>query len=183
MKMKLLIASIAALGTAGAMAQTVPEVTETEAFVVSGLSPHAFQVPRGSVMTGGIWDMFYSDNAPMVLQSDLGGGYPAQVIVEGRLPLDPTGIALAVESRSTSPNVHQTMALWDWSANSWVTLGSDMLGAWDNVQEYTALGDPLRFSEAGTGRMLALVAYRSVGPTYGFRWSAFVDQIYWTYSH
>ena len=180
--MKLLMTSIAALGMAHAMAQTVPVVEETQPTSVSGLSPMGFWLPRGSLLAGGIWDLIYSDNLPMVLQSDLGGGVPAQLVVEGRLPVDPTGISLAVESHATSPNVQQVMAMWDWNAQNWVVLGSDTLSAWDNVQEYSVLGDPLRFSEAGTGRIRALIGYRSAGRTYGPMWQARVDNVYWTYS-
>jgi hypothetical protein len=132
-------------------------------------------------MAGGIWDLIYSDNMPLVLRSDNGNGMSAQVIVEGRLPVDPTALSFTAESHATSPNVAQTVALWDWDARTWVTLGTDRVGSWDTPLEYLVPGDVLRFSEAGTGRIQAAIGFRAVGPVYTPLWQARVDNVYWTY--
>lgn len=178
--MKTFMTVIAALGMIQAYAQN--EATVELPTEIGGVSPHSFSLTRGSILAGGIWDLFYSDNFAMVLRSDLGGGMPAQVMLEGRLPVDPTGLSITVASHATSPNVQQTVAMWDWDARTWVVLGSDTLGAWDAQREYTVSGDVLRFSEAGTGRMVAAIGYRAIGSTYGPLWQARVDTAFWTFS-
>jgi hypothetical protein len=114
----------------------------------------------------------------MALRPDYGSGMPAQIMIEGRLPIDPTGLSLTVETHATLPNVRQTVAMWDWDAQTWVVLGSDRVGAWDTQLEYTVPGDILRFSEAGTGRMQAAIGFAGRGPF----WQARVDTAFWTYS-
>ena len=176
---------IAALATVGALAQD-PTRTEGAGLVsepvfttVASVSPSFYTIPRGSVLSAGTWDLFYSDNVPLVLQSDRGGGMSAQVMVEGRLPIDPTALSLTVETHATMPGVQQVVALWDWNARNWVVLGIDRVGSWDTALEYVVPGDVLRFSEAGTGRMHAAIGFRSSNSFGG--WQARVDQVYWTY--
>ena len=110
---------IAALATVGALAQD-PTRTEGAGLVsepvfttVASVSPSFYTIPRGSVLSAGTWDLFYSDNVPLVLQSDRGGGMSAQVMVEGRLPIDPTALSLTVETHATMPGVQQVVALED----------------------------------------------------------------------
>lgn len=178
--MKTFMTVIAALVMIQAYAQN--EATVELPTEIGGISPHSFSLTRGSILAGGIWDLFYSDNFAMVLTSDYRGGMPAQLMLEGRLPVDPTGLSITVESHATAPNVQQTVAIWDWDARTWVVLGSDTLGARDAQREYAISGDVLRFSEAFTGRMQAAIGYRAVGTTYGPLWQARVDTAFWAYS-
>ena len=181
--MKPTITVLAALALTAGFAQDQTQTTglaEAPA-VLEGVSPHGYWVPRGSVIAGGIWDLFYSDNLPMVVRSDGGGGMSAQLMVEGRLPVDPTALSLTVETYATSPNIQQTVALWDWNIGAWVMLGSDRVGNWDTPLEYLAPSDILRFSEAGTGRIQAAIGFRAVGPVATPLWQARIDSVYWTY--
>ena len=174
---------IAALALTAGFAQDQTQTTALEEapMTIGGVSPHGYWIPRGSTLAGGFWDLFYSDNMPLVLQTDHGRGMSAQVMVEGRLPIDPTALSVTVETHATSRNIQQTVALWDWNANTWVSLGSDRVGSWDTALEYVVPGDFLRFSESGTGRIQAVVGFQAVGPTNTPLWQARVDNIYWTY--
>jgi len=178
--MKTFMTIIVALGIVQAYAQN--ESPATNPILISEASPHSFSLARGSILAGGMWDLFYSDNFSMVLRSDYGGGMSAQLILEGRLPVDPAGLSLAVESHAISPNIQQTVAMWDWDARAWVVLGSNVLSAWDAQRDYAIPGDILRFSQAGTGRMQAAIGFRAIGPTYGPLWQARVDTSFWTYA-
>ena len=182
--MKPTVTLIAALTlTAGfAQDQTQTGGLEEAPMAVGGVSPTGYWIPRGSVMAGGIWDLIYSDNMPLVMQSDRRGGMSAQVMVEGRLPLDPTALSFTVETHATTPNITQTVALWDWNAQTWVPLGSDRVGSWDTLLEYVVPGNILRFSEAGTGRIQAAIGFRAVGTLTTPIWQARVDNVYWTYA-
>ena len=181
--MKPTVTLLAALAlTAGfAQEQTQTSGLEEAPMTIGGVSPHGYWIPRGSVLAGGIWDLFYSDNMPLVMQTDGRRGMSAQVMVEGRLPVNPTALSFTVESHATAPNVAQTVALWDWDSQMWVTLGSDRVGSWDTPLEYVVPGDILRFSEAGTGRIQAAVGFWSTGRTPVPFWQARVDNVYWTY--
>src|SRR5687767_8807436 len=137
--MKPTLTFIAALALTQGFAQDQTQSTTGLAAApieVGGVSPHSYWMPRGSTMVGGIWDLLYSDNLPMVLRSDQGSGMSAQLMVEGRLPVDPTALSFTVETHVTTPNIEQVVALWDWNAGTWVVLGSDRVGAWDTALEY-----------------------------------------------
>lgn len=182
--MKPTITLIAALAlTAGyAQDQTQTGGLQEAPITIGGVSPHGYWIPRGSVLAGGIWDLIYSDNMPMVMQSDGGRGMSAQVMVEGRLPVDPTALSFTVESHATTPNITQTIALWNWDAQAWMSLGSDRVGSWDTQLEYTIPGDILRFSQAGTGRIRAAIGFQATEPLMAPLWQARVDNVYWTYT-
>jgi hypothetical protein len=185
--MKSFTVTIVALAAVSALAQDQTRSQQTGLTIappmsIGGVSPHSFWVPRGNVMAGGIWDLIYSDNLPLVLGSDFGRGMSAQVIVEGRLPANPSDLAIGVESHATSTNIRQSIALWDWSARAWVHMGSDVLGSWDTLAEFSVIGNPLRFSEAGTGRMRAAIGFRPVANTWTPAWQVRVDAAFWTYS-
>jgi hypothetical protein len=177
-EMKLLATIVAAaLGGVTLAQQQNPEIRN-----VGSLAPFGFAIPRGNLLAGGFWDLVYSDNSPVVLSTQFSAnGYPVQIILEGRLSLDPAELGFAIESHSTSPNIEQTVALWDFDARNWVTLGSDVISAYDSVREYAVVGPVLRFSAAGTGRVRALIAYRPVGPNYG-AWQARIDAAGWRYT-
>ena len=174
--MKLFVTLIAAALGGAALAQDEANVRYS-----GSLSPYGFSIPRGNLMAGGMWDLIYSDNLPMVLGTNVNSnGFPVQVILEGRLPIDPSQLSFAVESHTTSPNIEQTVALWNFDARDWVIVGSDILWSYDNVREYSVMDSILRFSEAGTGRVRALVAFRPVGPNYGL-WQSRIDAVGWRY--
>jgi hypothetical protein len=178
--MKTFMTIIAALGIVQAYSQTV--VSATVPTEIASVSPHSFSLARGSILAGGIWDMFYSDNFAMVLGPGYGGGMTAQLMLEGRLPVNPSALSISVESHATSPHIQQTVAMWDWDARTWVVLGSEILNAWDARLEYAVPDDFLRFSEAGTGRMQAAIGFRAIGSTYSPLWQARMDSSFWTYS-
>ena len=174
--MKLFITLIAAALGGAALAQN-----EANQRYAGSVAPHGFSIARGNLMAGGIWDLIHSDNIPMVLSAGPNmGGFPSQVILEGRLPVDPTQLSFAVESNTTSPNIEQTVALWDFDARNWVIVGSDILWSYDNVRDYAVTDPILRFSEAGSGRVRALIAFRPVGRTYGL-WQTRIDAAGWRY--
>lgn len=178
--MKIFTTLIVALGLLQAHSQTQTVPTTATSFVGTE-SPYRYFVPRGSTI-GGMWELAYSDNVPMILRSDNGSGMSAQLMLEGRLPIDPSRLSFTVESHVTMPFVEQTVALWDWNARAWVILGSDVLGSWDLQREYALPGDPLRFSQAGTGRMQAAIGFTSLRGAFGNPWQARVDTAFWTYA-
>src|SRR5687767_1237723 len=104
--MKLLITILAGLGVSGALAQDV-----TPRFIGT-TSPYAYLLPQGNILAGGMWDLIYSDNLPLVLRPTIGNG-ATRIVLEGRLPLDPSALTFTIESHSTAPNVEQIVAMWD----------------------------------------------------------------------
>ncbi|MDQ2987061.1 MAG: hypothetical protein M3R13_10150 [Armatimonadota bacterium] len=171
--MKLLITILAGLGASSAFAQDV-----TTRFVGT-TSPYAYLLPQGNILAGGMWDLVYSDNLPLVLRPNLGNA-ATRLVLEGRLPTDPSALSFTVESHSTAPNVEQVVAMWDYDARTWVTIGADTLWSLDSAREYTVPDQILRFSEAGTGRMRVQIAIRSYGQ-FAYPWQARIDSVYWSW--
>jgi hypothetical protein len=145
--------------------------------------PTSMIVNPGTVLTGGLADLIYSDDSRVQAQPRLvfsTSGYPLQMVVEGSTPWTaPSVMRFRVESSAPSA-ISQRIELYNFSTGQYEELDVRSSTPTDTVVEVEATGNLTRFVETGTGKVRARVGYRATGPVLSFPWTASIDHTAWT---
>lgn len=147
------------------------------------LSPSAFSLFRGHLVSGGLGDLFSSDDARLVARAGFTAGLnedQVQLIIEATSPVTTAGsITFKVESSVSTSGRVQRILLWDFTANQYVEVDSRGASLADSVAEVTVTTNASRFI-AADGTVRAKV---SIGPWANVvlqPWLARFDQVSWT---
>ncbi|MEM4407647.1 MAG: S8 family serine peptidase [Candidatus Caldarchaeum sp.] len=152
--------------------------------VVSGLAPSSFQVVRGQVLSGGLTELGTSNNQYLRLRPWIIPNTqvpPVEVLFEATSPTTSlTELKFRIEGNVNTAGIQQTIELYNFSTNSWVTADIRALPTSDNVVEIIAPGSASQFVQSGTGTLRARVSWKPLNLTLIYPWVVSVDQVRWT---
>lgn len=147
------------------------------------VDPTAYSLFRGVLVSGGLSDLFASDDSRLVVKNGLvanAGEAPIQVVVDGVSP-SPTASELRfhVEGQVQVIHLQQTLELWDWTAGAWVKV--DQRAGSANV-DTVAVGagmTPNRFIQTGTRAIRAKISVKPAGLLSQSTWRLQLDRVIW----
>lgn len=160
-----------------------PTFTITAGATEQTVAPTNLTLFRGIQFSGSIGSFANSDDDRYQVRPGpvaTGTEAPIQMILEATSPSSSaTTLKFKVESSASSPNVGQTIYLFDWTANAYVSMSSVSLPVADGVIEVTAT-NPNRFIQPGTNLLRARISGNQVGPVVTYPYTMRVDQAIWT---
>lgn len=130
-------------------------------------NPTAYSVLRGVHVSGGLADLFTSDDSRLVVKNGLvanSSEAPIQVVIDGVSPTQTASeIRFHVESQVQIIHLQQTVELWDWTANAWVQVDQRAGSANVDTVVVGAGTTPNRFIKTGTRAIRAKVSVKPTG--------------------
>lgn len=145
--------------------------------------PTGFSLFRGIYIDGDLNSLVSTDQSYLHVRPQItfnAREAPVQLIVDGVAPF-PSARSLKINFRCRvdTPNVAQTIDLFDWNANAYVTVDTRAASLADTTVEVVPV-NPSRFMQAGTGAIRARVSLRAVGGTVHALWNVYIDLVDWT---
>ena len=148
------------------------------------VSPNAFDIIYGSLESGGLSDLFESDDSHLVIVER-----PAVSVLSPNISVEVRGtytggsasqLTFKLETSSTAapPIVEQRLELFNYSASRWDIVFTGTATPEDNVITYTTYA-PDGYIQAGTGEIKARISLHDPGLP-GGGWKLKIDQALWT---
>ncbi len=145
--------------------------------------PQSFQMQRGRVISGGLNELFFSDDQYLRLQPFIvlsQAEEPIQIVVNGTSPsLSPSELRFRVEARLNINNVNQKIELFNFQTNAFVEFDSATIGTTETVREVSVTTNVSDYVRQTDGQVRARVKYKPLGLVLFFPWDAFIDQAIW----
>jgi hypothetical protein len=146
--------------------------------------PQAFFLLRGILTSGGLSDLFASDDSALAVQMGpvpTAQEAPVQVVVEGTATTSvPLELGFLLEAHVSSSNISQQIELFNFVTGTWQAVDTRSATAGDSIAHVHVTTNPGRFIRSSDLRVMARVSYRALGPVPIFLWSAFLDRAVWT---
>ena len=146
--------------------------------------PSDYDIFRGKNISGGLSDLYYSDNSYLVIE-------PGFVVSEFEPPVwlrivgksstsDPSKLSFTLESHTTrSGKISQTIELYNYDSEDYEIVDSRQASPSDLVVEIVISSNPSRFIDSSSLEMEAQIKYIQTGPVVGFPWWIKFDQTIW----
>lgn len=166
----------------------------TDATIVMALAPWAFRtvaptsftIDRGKLIQGNLSSVTSSDDSYLVIQNGVvptPSQPPISLTFEGTAPQGPISqLQFKAETRSQFFGLAQTIELFDFEANQFVTVDERAGTLHDGLARVPMLDLPQRFVQAVTGRMVARVSVKPDPATFGSVWRHSFDFVGWIVS-
>jgi hypothetical protein len=146
------------------------------------VEPTSYQLNRGVLISGTLASILSVDDASL----KIGPGptlnaqeAPAQVVVIGVSPSPaPTQLRFHLQASVGTPNLSQTIEMWNYTTSQWVSAGTVAATRTESVQE-VSIANPAQYVQTGTGQVQARLSWKQVGPTLLFLWPVSIDQAVW----
>lgn len=147
--------------------------------------PDGFEVIRGSLLSGGLSDLFSSDNMRLDVQQRpplLASDPSVQVVLNGTAPTgSAAGLFFRLETNSNgfpSIAVRQRIELRDFQANAWEIVDERNATVSDSIVDVSITSNASRFIQAGTNRLQARINWFDRGVALA-NWSGRIDLAFW----
>lgn len=155
----------------------VSEATKTNFAVTDAITE------RGRVQGGGIAEIASQDGQYMSVANGFIANQseaPIRMVFEGTSRwTDISKLKFNFRHKVNSPNLEQTLELFDWTTNTWVETSTAAAPQTDT--SFVVAGpNPDRFVNPTTKKMKARLQIRAVGPTNGSNWGTSIDLVNWT---
>jgi outer membrane protein assembly factor BamB len=167
-------------GTSGPMTAQDTAYSYLYAMDAAGRSfAEAFEILRGSLISGGLSDLQNSDDQRLILGAGAtfsASEPPIQVVTTSTSPVaTPQTLRVRIEARASSANLRQSVDLWDYVSGQYVIIDFRPSTLEDSVMEADA-PNPTRFVQAGTRQIRARFTWKATGSVFGFPWRAQIDR-------
>jgi hypothetical protein len=150
----------------------------------SVLTPVSFSFYRGSLISGDLGSLWFSDNDALKARPGFAffaGEFPLQTIIETIAPTNNIlTLKFALEASVSAANIVQKIELYNFSTNRWVVFDTEPATQTDSVVNVIVTQNPAQYVNAANHRLRAKVSYRPVAGVLAFPWSAGMDQTVWT---
>ena len=147
--------------------------------------PTSLNVVRGTVVSGNLNSITTSNEQRLILRPGVVFSTqipPIEFEVSATAPgLSFEDISFMLESQTTSPNIRQTISLYDFDAGVWEQVSVKSTTTTDARTYVDKIGDGNRFIEPVTGTIRARVTFRATGPLLAYPWEARIDTARWTF--
>ena len=138
---------------------------------------------RGTVQSGTTASLASEDGDYFVARAGLvlfAGEAPAQLSV---VSVAPTGQVLSLEldvvAKANTPGLSQRTSLWNWTTNSWVTVGQSPVGTGNTLQSSSATGTLADYVDPATHGIRARIVWFQNGLVLLWPWLVSVDRVGW----
>jgi hypothetical protein len=146
--------------------------------------PNSYTLFRGSTLSGGMSDLYSSDDSRWVLRPGAvftNSEYPVQLILNGNSPSNAaTILRFILESHSGAPNINQKLFLYNYNSLQFEEMDSRTMSTADSTITVTVSSNASRFIDPITGAMQAKIACRANGAVFTYPWQARLDKAVWT---
>lgn len=144
--------------------------------------PSGFAVTRGVLQSGGLADLFNSDDAYVNVQARRPTEVAAasvEIEVEGISPTEnPSTLTLTFEGSTSGSPVRQRIEVFNFQTSTWETVDERDGQTTDSTVE-VVLANAARYVQTGTGIVRARVGFHDRGVTYP-AWGGRFDLVRWT---
>jgi hypothetical protein len=144
--------------------------------------PSQFTVTRGARTSGGLPDLFFSDDSYLNVEARRATEIAAasvEIVVEGVAPAaSASSLRFTLEAASSGFPVRQRIELFNFQTNQWEQLDERNSTFGDSTVEVTVTANPSRFIQPGTRLMRARIGYHDRGVTF-VSWGARYDLTKW----
>ena len=146
--------------------------------------PESFTVFRGLLLSGGLPDLFESDDSRLVVQT---GQFapstqpPVQIEVTGTSPTETTSeLRFRFEGMASRAFIERRISLYNYVTQSYEELHVGMAATSDEVIEIVVTTNASRFVEPGTRQVKSLMTWRAAAISFFTGWNVGIDQTIWT---
>ena len=162
---------------------------ESTAQVTAGGSaetlPSSFTLVRGRLISGGLSDLFYSDDARLYAQAGMiltPSEAPVWLVVTGTATTaTPSELRFTLEANvNTAGAIAQWIRLYNYVTQSFEEVDARPATVPDQTVVVVVPGDPSRFIHPTTREMQAQLTWNTAGPIGAFPWTIGIDRATWT---
>ncbi|MCH8274267.1 MAG: PQQ-like beta-propeller repeat protein [Armatimonadetes bacterium] len=150
-------------------------------------APTGLTVLRGLVISGGLPDLFDSDDSRLVVQT---GQFapstepPVQIEVTGTSPTEtPSELKFRFEGMASRPFLERRILLYNYVTQSYEELHVGFAATSDEVIEIVVTANASRFVEPGTQQVKSLMTWRAAAFSFFTGWNVGIDQTIWRITH
>lgn len=155
---------------------------ETETVVM----PTQFTVTRGVRTSGGLTDLFFSDDSYLNVEARRPTEVAAasvEIVVEGRAPTETiSSLTFLLEAASSGTPAVQRIELFDFQSGQWVQVDERSATFTDTTVEVRVTSGASRYVQTGTRLMRARIGYHDRGVTF-VSWGSRYDLVRWVISN
>ncbi|MCH7904481.1 MAG: hypothetical protein IH944_07935 [Armatimonadetes bacterium] len=148
------------------------------------IMPESFWLLRGRLLSGGLPDLFDSDDNSIVVRPWItlsNTEAPVQIILDGTATTDtPAELGFLVESRVSISNLTQRIELFNHVAGAWEEVDFRVAATDDSIVHVLISDNPGRFITPNALQMMAKISFKAAGPNVSFPWTASIDRANWT---
>ena len=146
--------------------------------------PESFWLRRGRLLSGGLPDLFDSDDNSMLVRPWITltrAEAPVQIILDGTATTDtPAELGFLLESRVSISNLTQKIELFNYVAGAWEEVDFRAATTDDSIVHVLISDNPGRFITPNALQMMAKVSFKAAGPTVSYPWTVSIDRANWT---
>jgi nitrous oxidase accessory protein NosD len=146
--------------------------------------PENYTIIRGHYLSGGLPDLFMSDDSRLLIQSgETLGPFepPVKIRAKGTTPIHaPQTINFTVEAKSLGSGITQTIELYNYINNSYELLDSRTSTVTDTRVTISIMENPSRFIHQTNGEMTVQLSWYVTGPILAWPFQVGIDQAIWT---
>lgn len=143
--------------------------------------PENFSFLRGILLSGGLSDLFFSDDMRIVCRPGVvlsSTEAPVQLQVISTAPfLGASELHFLVESSVNQVNLTQRMLAFNYTTSQFVQIDSHQASLTDSTTEVN-ISSPSQYIDVN-GQVKALITFKASGPILSYPWQARIDQAIW----
>ncbi|GIV01471.1 MAG: hypothetical protein KatS3mg015_0301 [Fimbriimonadales bacterium] len=144
--------------------------------------PSQFTVTRGVLTSGGLTDLFFSDDSYVNVEARRPTEVAAasvEIEVEGTAPSGTaSSLTFVLEAASSGAPVRQRIELFNYQSGQWEQVDERNATFADTTVEIPVTSNATRFIQPGTRQMRARIGFHDRGVTF-VNWGARYDQVRW----
>ncbi|MCH8275022.1 MAG: DNRLRE domain-containing protein [Armatimonadetes bacterium] len=146
--------------------------------------PNSFTIIRGLLISGGLPDLFDSDDSRLVVRTAVFAPSidpPVQIEVVGTSPTEsPSELRFRFEGMASRNLIERRISLYNYVTQSYEELHVAFAATSDEVVEIVVTTNASRFVEPGTGQVKSLMTWKAAAFSFFTGWNVGTDQTIWT---
>jgi len=147
------------------------------------ISPLDFELVRGVLISGGLDELYLSDDARLVAQAGIvleASEPPVWIVLDAQAPeAAPQELKFALEAMASTPGLTQRVELYNYDSESFEEVDARAATTSDSLVEVVITDNPARFIDPETLQVSAQVTWKATAPVTSWPWQVRVDQVYW----
>ena len=148
--------------------------------------PSSFTIIRGLLISGGLPDLFDSDDSRLVVRTAVFAPSiepPVQIEVVGTSPTEtPSELRFRFEGMASRNLIERRISLYNYVTQSYEELHVAFAATSDEVVEIVVTSNASRFVEPGTGQVKSLMTWKAAAFSFFTGWNVGTDQTIWRIS-
>jgi glucose/arabinose dehydrogenase len=154
--------------------------------VQEDVAPTSLSMVKGSILSGGLGSVLFSDNAWLVTRPGVvftTQEPPIQVAFESTSPFaSPTNLKFSIEGHASTNNIAQGVQLFNFDTNQYETLDTRTATMTDSTTTVEITSNIGRFI-GPDNKLRAKMTYRAQGPVFTWPYTSSIDRVWWHEHH